>query len=99
MKEKIAGISIFANLVLAIGKIIVGFLANSAAVLAEGIHSGMDIFSSGISFIGIKLSKKPVDEKHPYGHYKFEVLAGVIITLILFVTGIVIIYKAYQGRM
>lgn len=97
MKEKIAGISVFANFILAVGKIIIGFLANSIAVLAEGIHSGMDVLSSGISFAGIKLAKKPVDEKHPYGHYKFEVLAGVIITLILFITGIGIIYKAYQG--
>ena len=97
MKEKIAGISVFANLILAVGKIIVGLIANSAAVLAEGIHSGMDVLSSGISLVGIKLAKKPVDEEHPYGHYKFEVLAGVIITLILFITGIIIFYKSYQG--
>jgi len=97
MKEKIAGISILANFILAIGKIIIGFLSNSAAVLAEGIHSGMDILSSGISLIGIKISKKPVDEKHPYGHYKFEVLSGLIITIILFITGIGIVYEAYKG--
>jgi len=97
MKEKIAGLSVFVNLILAIGKILVGFLASSASVLAEGIHSGMDVLSSGISLIGIKIAKKPIDKKHPYGHYKFEVLSGLIITIILFITGAVIIYKAYQG--
>ena len=97
MKEKISGISVFTNLVLAIGKIIIGSIANSTAILAEGLHSGMDIFSSGISYIGIKKSKKPADKEHPYGHYKFEVLSGLIITLILFITGIWIIYEAYRG--
>jgi len=97
MKEKIAGLSVFVNLILAIGKIIVGLLAKSASVLAEGVHSGMDVISSGVSLIGIKIAKKPVDKKHPYGHYKFEVLSGLIITIFLFVTGIWILYEAYKG--
>jgi len=96
MKEKIAKISILVNLILAGGKIIVGVLSNSASVLAEGIHSLTDVFSSLISFFGIKISKKPADKKHPYGHFKFEVLAGFLITLILFFTGIWIIFEAYQ---
>jgi len=96
MKEKIAVISILANMILAAGKIAVGFFSKSAAVLAEGIHSFMDIFSSAIGYIGIKISRKPEDQKHPYGHYKFEVLAGFFITLILFGTGAGIIYEAYQ---
>jgi len=97
MKEKIAGISVFVNLILAIGKIIVGLLTKSASVLAEGIHSGMDVISSGVSLIGIKISKKPVDKKHPYGHYKFEVLSGLVITLLLFLAGIWMLYEAYKG--
>jgi len=87
MKEKIAAISILANVFLAGGKLIAGFIAGSGAVFAEGLHSGMDILSSGISFVGIKIAKKPVDKKHPYGHYKFEVMAGLVITIILFFTG------------
>ena len=97
MKEKIAGISVLVNLVLAIGKIVTGIIANSAAILAEGLHSGIDILSSGIGFIGIRKAKKPSDKEHPYGHYKFEVFAGLIITLILFGTGIGIIYEAYKN--
>jgi len=97
MKERIAGISITVNLVLAASKIIVGIIANSAAILAEGLHSGMDIFSSIIAYFGIKASRKPVDKEHPYGHYKFEVLSGLIITLILLGTGAGIIYEAYKS--
>jgi len=97
MKEKIAAISILANIILAGGKIGVGLLSNSSAILAEGIHSLMDIFSSAISYVGIKIAKKPEDQKHPYGHYKFEVLTGLFITLILFGTGAGIAYEAYQN--
>jgi len=96
MKEKIALISILANVFLAGGKLIAGFIAGSGAIFAEGLHSGMDILSSGISFVGIKIAKKPVDKKHPYGHYKFEVMAGLIITIILFLTGVFIAIEAVR---
>jgi len=96
MKEKVAAISILANVILAVGKLITGFIIGSGAVFAEGLHSGMDILSSAISFIGIKIAKKPVDKKHPYGHYKFEVLAGFIITIILFLTGSFIVVESIR---
>ncbi|MFA5777670.1 MAG: cation diffusion facilitator family transporter [Parcubacteria group bacterium] len=95
MKERIAIISILANASLAGGKIAVGIFSNSSAILAAGIDSFVDIFSSAISYIGIKISGKPADKEHPYGHYKFEVLGGVIITLIILATGIGIIYNAF----
>jgi cation diffusion facilitator family transporter len=96
MKERVALISILANVFLAGGKLAAGFIAGSGAVFAEGLHSGMDILSSGISFAGIKIAKKPVDEKHPYGHYKFEVLAGLVITIILFLTGLFIVGESIR---
>ncbi len=95
MKEKIAILSILANVSLAGGKIAVGILSNSSAILAAGIDSFADIFSSAIGYIGIKISGKPADKEHPYGHYKFEVLSGVIITVIILVTGVGIIYNAF----
>jgi len=97
MKERIAIVSVVVNLVLAIAKILVGVISNSAAILAEGLHSGMDILSSSIGFIGIRKAKKPSDKEHPYGHYKFEALSGLIITLILLGTGVGIIYEAYKN--
>ena len=99
MKEKIAGISVLVNILLAAGKLAAGAMTGSASVLAEGMHSSMDVFSSAISFFGIRASKKPIDEKHPYGYYKFEVLGGLAITIILFITGVGIAYDAYLGFM
>ncbi|MEA3296111.1 MAG: cation diffusion facilitator family transporter [Patescibacteria group bacterium] len=96
MKRKIALISILANIVLAGGKISVGLISHSSAVLADGFHSFTDIFASVVGYFGIKVSQKSVDKKHPYGHYKFEVLGGLIITFILFISGIGIIYEAYN---
>lgn len=97
MKEKVAILSIIANMSLAGGKIAVGVFSNSSAILAAGIDSFIDIFSSAISYIGIKISGKPADKEHPYGYYKFEVLGGVIITIIILATGIVIIYNAFKN--
>ncbi len=97
MKEKIAILSIIANATLAGGKIVVGLLSNSSAVLAAGIDSLVDIFSSSISYIGIRIAKKPADKEHPYGYYKVEVLGGVIITIIISATGIGIIYNAFKN--
>lgn len=97
MKQKIAILSILANIVLAGGKIIIGFISSSSAILAEGFHSLTDIFSSCIGYFGIKLSQKPIDQKHPYGYYKIEVLSGIAITLLLFATGLGIIYDAYKN--
>ncbi len=97
MKEKVAIISVFVNLVLAASKILIGIVVNSAAILSEGLHSSMDTLSSSIGLFGIIKAKKPSDKEHPYGHYKFEIFAGLIITLILFGTGVGIIYESYKG--
>lgn len=94
MERKISIIGLVVNLVLGIVKLIVGILSKSSAIIAEGLHSGMDVISSAINYIGIKASKKPADKEHPYGYYKAEVLSGFIITIILFLTGVWIVYKA-----
>ena len=97
MKKKIAILSILANVVLAGGKIFIGLISHSASVLAEGFHSLTDIFSSMIGYFGIRSAEKPIDDKHPYGHHKLEVLSGVFITIILFLTGAGVVYDAYRG--
>jgi cation diffusion facilitator family transporter len=94
MEKKISLIGLFVNLVLGIAKIAIGIFAKSSSILADGLHSGVDVISSGISFAGIRASKKPVDKEHPYGHYKAEVIGGLFITVILFFTALFIIYGA-----
>ncbi|WP_394236336.1 cation diffusion facilitator family transporter [Niallia oryzisoli] len=83
---------LIANLVVAVMKMIVGSIINSASMTADGFHSLSDGSSNIIGLVGIKLAAKPVDEDHPYGHKKFETLASLFICVMLFaVAGKVII--------
>ncbi|KPK78840.1 MAG: hypothetical protein AMJ89_00190 [candidate division Zixibacteria bacterium SM23_73] len=87
-------ISTFVNLGLGVSKLIFGFLTGSVALIADGLDSGLDVFSSFITFLGLKAARKPVDEKHPYGYWKAESLAGFLVAIILAVSGIWILYEA-----
>jgi len=97
MKEKISLWGILVNSFLAAGKITVGIFSHSASILADGFHSLADIFSSFIGYWGIKKAQKPADERHPYGHFKFEVLGGIVIVLFLVAAGIEAIVEAYKS--
>ncbi len=94
--QSVSLISTFVNLGLGISKVIFGMLAGSMALMADGVHSGLDVFSSFVTFLGLKAAKKPVDEKHPYGHWKAESLAGFFVALLLAISGIWILYEAVQ---
>ena len=90
-------ISTLTNLGLGIAKLFFGFLINSVALMADGVHSSMDVFSSLVTFYGIKISEKPADSSHPYGHWRAESIAGFIVTIILAISGIWILYESF-GR-
>jgi len=92
-QEKVSILSTIVNFLLAAAKLGAGILINSVALIADAIHSGLDIFSSFITFLGIRVAKKPVDEKHPYGFYRAETLAGFIVTLFLFFSAVWIIWE------
>ncbi|MCD6270247.1 cation diffusion facilitator family transporter [bacterium] len=95
MKPKtVSIISTFTNLGLGLAKLFFGFLINSVALMADGVHSSMDVFSSFVAFYGIKVAEKPVDEEHPYGHWRAESLAGFIVTIILAISGLWILYES-----
>ena len=89
-------ISVLVNLGLSIAKLVFGFLIGSVALIADGAHSGLDILSSFVTYLGLKTAKKPVDEKHPYGYYRAESLAGFLVALLLAITGILILKEAIQ---
>jgi cation diffusion facilitator family transporter len=92
-QEKISLISTLVNFLLTGAKLVIGLSINSVALIADAIHSGMDIFSSLVTFLGIKAAKKPVDEKHPYGYYRTESLAGLVVAILLGLSGVWIIYE------
>ncbi len=89
-------ISVFFNLGLGISKLIFGSLIGSVALIADGIHSGLDVFSSFITFLGLRTARKPVDEKHPYGYFKAESLAGFLVAVLLAISGGWILYEAIK---
>lgn len=96
-KESVSLISIISNLVLGLIKVILGSIAKSSALLAEGLHSVIDVFSSFITFLGIKLAKKAPSKTHPYGWARAEVLAGFLVTLFVFLSGVGIVREAIES--
>ncbi|MBE6605699.1 MAG: cation transporter [Ruminococcaceae bacterium] len=86
---KAAGIiGILSNVILFIIKLIVGIACSSIAITADAINNISDAGSAVISLIGFKLSEKPADDEHPYGHARIEYLAGFIVSLIITVLGV-----------
>ncbi|MCK4781725.1 cation diffusion facilitator family transporter [Candidatus Parcubacteria bacterium] len=92
--QSVSIISVFVNLGLGIAKLFFGFLTGSVALIADGIHSSLDVFSSFVTFLGLRTAKKPIDEKHPYGYWKAESLAGFLVAILLAISGIWILYEA-----
>lgn len=82
------------NIAVAVTKLAVGTIIKSASLTADGFHSLSDGASNIIGLIGVKLASKPVDEDHPYGHGKFETLAGLFIGAMLFLIGAKIVVDA-----
>lgn len=92
--KKVLWIIMFANIVVAIAKIITGTIINSSSMTADGFHSVTDGSSNIIGLIGIGIAAKPIDDDHPYGHRKFETLTGLFIVAMLVFIGFKIITDA-----
>lgn len=82
------------NLVLSTGKITGGIVGRSNALIADGIESLLDLFSSLLIWGALKYAAKPPDEEHPYGHGKAESLASIIGALVLAVAGAFIAHNS-----
>ena len=95
--KKVAWISVISNVILTIGKLVVGWAANSDAVFADGIHSAADVFASVIVLFVIKIANKPADLEHPYGHGKAEIIVSGIVGIVLFAVSLYVVYEAVTG--
>ncbi|MFL0194534.1 cation diffusion facilitator family transporter [Clostridium sp. WILCCON 0269] len=93
-KVKAARLSIFSNTSLIIIKLIVGLITGSVSIISEAIHSTMDLAASIIAFFSVKISSKPADREHPYGHGKFENVSGVIEAMLILVASLWIIIES-----
>lgn len=93
-KVKVAALSIASNTTLIIIKVIVGLLSGSVSIVSEAIHSGMDLVASIIAFLSVRISSKPADEKHPYGHGKVENISGLAEGVLIFIAAFLIIKES-----
>lgn len=93
---KIAVLSIVSNSFIVLLKLIVGLFTGSVAVISEAIHSLLDLVASIIAFFSVKISNRPPDKEHPYGHGKFENISGTIETILIFVAGVWIIVESVE---
>lgn len=86
---RLAGlVGIVCNLLLCAGKFAVGFLSGSIAISADAVNNLSDASSSIVSLVGFKLAARPADDEHPYGHARFEYLAGLAVAVMVLLIGL-----------
>lgn len=95
-KVKVARLSLLSNTSLIIMKLIVGLFTGSVSIISEAIHSTMDLLAAIIAFFSVKISDRPADDTHPYGHGKVENISGVIEALLILVASVWIIIEAVK---
>jgi len=95
-KTSVARLSIFSNSLLIVLKLTVGLFSGSVSIISEAIHSFMDLLASFVAFFSVRISDTPADERHPYGHGKFENISGVVEALLIFIAAFWIIYEAVK---
>ena len=95
--NQLAFVGILGNIFLAVFKLIAGIVGHSTAMLSDSIHTLSDVIATFIAYIGVVLSRKKADDKHPYGHERLECVASLILSFILFVTGVEIGEKCIKA--
>lgn len=94
VKERVALTSIAASAALTVGKGVVGFSTGSLAILSEAAHSLLDLVATVLTYFAVRISGKPADEEHHYGHGKVESIAALAETALLFLLSAVVTWEA-----
>lgn len=88
-------VSVVCNLLLFAGKTIVGTLAGSVSITADGMNNLSDASSNIVSLVGFKLGSRPADSEHPYGHARYEYLAGLAVSVMILVIGVELLKESF----
>src|SRR2546430_6872846 len=96
VKERVALTSIAASGALTIAKAVVGLFSGSLALLSEAGHSALDFAATVMTWYAVRVSGKPADEEHHYGHGKVESVTALIATGLLFVLSGVVVWEAMK---
>lgn len=86
--NRVSLITIIGNVALSVVKLLARIIAHSSAMISDAVHSASDVFSTFVVIIGIKLASKEPDKEHPYGHERLECVAAIILSVVLFITGL-----------
>ncbi len=86
--KRVSVVTVLGNVILTVFKLFAGVAGRSGAMVSDAVHSLSDVFTTLIAFLGVRLSQKPADKEHPYGHERFECVASLLLGLILLVTGL-----------
>src|SRR5258705_8536179 len=95
-KKRAALLSVGSALVLVSLKTFLVLRTGSLGVLSEALHSSLDLVAAIITFLSVRVSDQPADERHPYGHGKFENFSAFVETALLVMTALYIIYEAFD---
>jgi cation diffusion facilitator family transporter len=95
-KQQVALTSVLASILLTVMKLVVGLMTGSIGIISEAAHSMLDFGAASLTLFAVKMSDKPADSKHHYGHAKVESVSALIETGLLVVTSVWIIYAAVE---
>lgn len=97
--EKGAYLSIVTYIVLSVFKLTVGYFGNSEALRADGLNNTTDIIASVAVLIGLRISQRPPDDDHRYGHFRAETVASLIASFIMIYVGIEVLISAVENML
>lgn len=89
-------VGILCNLLLFLGKLIAGTLSGSVSITADAVNNLSDASSSVVTLVGFKLAEKPADEDHPYGHARFEYIAGLMVAAMILIIGFELAKSSFE---
>ncbi len=89
-------VGIFLNLCLFVAKLVAGILSSSISVTADAFNNLSDAGSSVVTFLGFKLASKPADKEHPFGHGRYEYVAGLGISVFILLVGFELIKSSFE---
>src|SRR5258707_5143316 len=95
-KTRVAAISIFASAAMAATKFVVGVAIGSLALISEALHSSVDLVATIITWLVVRVSDRPADQEHHYGHGKIESLSALGVIAMLYVLAGGILVQAYS---
>ena len=86
--RRVTLVGLAANALLCIMKLIVGFAAHSSGLISDAVNSASDVLNTLIAMVGVRIGSKQADSDHPYGHARFECVASLLLSFLVFITGL-----------